>query len=66
MNNQLVRVTVKRNEAVKVLSVYPMENARAECPPSEIDGYFAFLAQGLQRPSASLLCDLDEMGWAEY
>jgi hypothetical protein len=62
VSNQLVRLTVKRNEAVKVLSVYPMEDARVECPPSEIDGHFALLPQELQRLPASLLCNLDEMG----
>jgi hypothetical protein len=66
LNNQLVPLTVKRNEAVKVFSVYPMEDARVECPPSEIDAHFALLAWELQRLPASLLCNLEEMGWAEY
>jgi uncharacterized small protein (DUF1192 family) len=65
VSSQLVRLTVKRNEAVKVLSVYPMEDARIECLPSEIDAHFALLAQELQRLPASLLCNLGEMGWAE-
>jgi hypothetical protein len=66
VSNQLVRLIVKRNEAVKVFSVYPMEDARVECPSSEVDAHFALLTQELQRLSASLLSNLDEMGWAEY
>jgi hypothetical protein len=63
VSNQLVRLSVKRNEAVKILSVYPMEDARVECPPSEIDAHFALLAQEPQRLPAFLRCNLDEMGW---
>jgi hypothetical protein len=48
VSKQLVRLTVKRSEAVKVFSVYPMEDARVECPLSEIDAHFALLAQKLQ------------------
>jgi hypothetical protein len=44
VSNQLVRLTVKRNATVNVLSVYPMENARIECPPTEIDAHFGLLA----------------------
>jgi hypothetical protein len=66
VSNQLVRLPVKRNKTVKVLSVYPMENTRVECLPSEIDAHFTLLAQALQRLPASLPCNLDDMGWAEY
>jgi hypothetical protein len=64
VSNQLVRLTIGRNATVKVLSVYPMENARIECPPSGIDAHFGLLAQDLRRLPASLRCNIDEMGWA--
>jgi hypothetical protein len=66
VNSQLIRVTIKRNTDVKALLAYPMENDRVECPMEDIDARFALLEEELRQMPASLVCNLDEMGWAEY
>jgi hypothetical protein len=66
VSRQLIRLTIKRNTDVKALLAYPMENNRVECPTEDIDANFALLEEELRQMPASLVGNLDELGWAEY
>jgi hypothetical protein len=66
VSSQLIQLVVKRSTDVKAFLAYPMDNDPVECPTEDIDAHCALLEEELRQMPASLVCNLDEMGWAEY
>jgi hypothetical protein len=66
VSNQLIRLTVKQNSHIKAILAHRIEADRVACPEGDIDAYFELLGQEPGQIPACLVCNLDEMGWAEY